>query len=204
MSAAGRLARVAVPPFGRAALLVHGSALLLLGLVVSVERAASRGGGGAFEEVVVLWARLAAALGILASALAWSQMRATRLALGTLGCAEGRVRWAGLPAGLVVGMVVLVAPAQGAPAAWIRGEGGWFHLGSVIPDVPGGAVAAQPSALPWAAAAAACVGAYLGARTWGPGQLAVVVVGGLLAEGVHVGAGLPVLAAATLWRTASS
>lgn len=190
---ASLLARVTVPPFLRAALLVHGAAVGLLVLVVSVEQANARSAQPLGREVMMLWARLAPVLSVLASALGWARMHKALLALGTLGCGEGRVRWGSLLPGLLAGVIALAVPAQGTPSAWIRGEGGWFHLGRAIPDVVGGVVGVLPGSWAWPVAGACVLGAALGARTWRAGALATVVVGSLLGDGLVDSGGLGVM-----------
>ncbi|MSP54287.1 MAG: hypothetical protein EXR69_01570 [Myxococcales bacterium] len=198
---AALLARVALPPFLSAALLVHGAAVGLLVLVLTVEQANSGSGQRLGREVIVLWARLAPAVSMLGGALAWARMPKVLLGLGSLGCGPGLVRWAAIVPGFVAALLVLAVPAQGAPSAWLRGEGGWFHLGRAIPDAVGGVVGAAEGVWAWPVAGACLLGAVLGARAWGAGALGVVVVGSLLADGFFDGGGLGVMVVAhvVLW-----
>ena len=196
-------ARVLGPPLLRANLLVHGTALGLLAFVTSIERAAMSAGtlhsvewraGGEWREAVVLWARLAPALTLLGTALAWSRMHNARLALATFGQSANPLRWGTAVAGGLVGALVLTVPAQGMPSAWVRGAGGWFHLGDAVPDVLGGAV--TPLGTPFALGiAVGCVlAAPAGARTWTTGGLAAATVAVILLDTLKPGLGAALLA----------
>jgi hypothetical protein len=190
-------ARVLGPPLLRANLLVHGASLGLLAFVTSIERTAmSAGSIHALEwrAAVVLWARLAPALTLLATALAWSRMRKARLALATFGQSATPLRGGTAVAGAVVGALVLTVPSQGAPSAWVRGSGGWFHLGEAVPDVLGGAVTPIATPLAFGIAAGCVLAAPAGARSWGTGPLAATTVAVILLDTLRPGFGALLLA----------
>ena len=195
-----RLARVLYAPLLAASLTVHGAALLLLGFAVAIER----GGRGVDLaalplEVALVWARLAPALTLLATALCWFRMRGARLALGTFG-ARPRLLTAGcLPAGVIPGLLALFLPQTLSPSAWVRGQGGWFHLGAAIPDLPGGVVQALPPERPWPLLLACVLAAPVGAATWSAPLLACVTVGALLADAATPGGGAGVLVVALVY-----
>jgi hypothetical protein len=197
LGSAVRRARVLAPPLLRGNLLVHGAALGLLAFVTSIERAAmSAGSVRAVEwrEAVVLWARLAPALTLLGTAFAWSRMHKARLALATFGQAANPLRWGAAFAGAMVGLTVLTVPAQGAPSAWVRGAGGWFHLGEAVPDVLGGAVTPVATPLAFGIAAGCVLAAPAGARAWSTGALAATTVAVILLDALRPGFGALLLA----------
>lgn len=189
-----RVARALYPPLVRALTLVHAAALGLLTLVVAVERQAANSDFTAlFADVPPVWARLAASLTLLGSALAAYRMRRTLLTLGTLGLNEGALALAALPLGALIGALALRVPGRAAASSWSRGVGGWFHLGHAVPDVPGGVVTALPTPIAWSILAACLLAAPLGARRWATGPLAVVTVASVLAEAAIPGGGAVVL-----------
>lgn len=190
-------ARVLGPPLLRANLLVHGTALGLLAFVTSIERAAMSAGSihaVEWREAVVLWARLAPALTLLGTALAWSRMHKARLALATFGQSANPLRGGTAVAGALVGALVLTVPAQGAPSAWVRGSGGWFHLGEAVPDVLGGVVTPVATSLAFGIAVGCVLAAPAGARAWRSGPLAIVTVAVILLDTLRPGLGALLLA----------
>jgi hypothetical protein len=94
----------------------------------------------------------------------------------------------------VVGALVLTVPAQGTPSAWVRGAGGWFHLGDAVPDVLGGAVTPVPTPLAFGIALGCVLAAPAGARTWSTGGLAAATVAVILLDTLRPGLGAALLA----------
>lgn len=184
-----RAARAWYPPVLRAAALVHLGALGVIGFAVSVERAAAGGAldAAAARQALIVWARLAPALTLLGAALAWSRTARLRLALASFGLGGGRLRAAMLPVGIAVAALALCVPAEGAPSAWVRGAGGWYHLGAPLPDVLGGTVTPLPVRWAWGTAAACVLAAPAGARGWRAAPLAAVALAAVLAEALQPG-----------------
>lgn len=194
-----RRARALVPPAVRGLALVHLGALGVIGLAIAVERAAAGASmdAAAGRQAVVLWARLAPALTLLGAALAWARTAAVRLALGSFGLREPAMRAATLPLGVVIAGLALAVPSDGAPSAWVRGAGGWYHLGVALPDTLGGVVTPLPARWAWSTAAACVLAGPAGARAWRPAPLAAVAIAAVLADAVLPwgGAALLLLAA---------
>ncbi len=176
--------------YARSFFLVHGGAVLVLGIAIAAESADEdlRALAGRLSvNLPHTWALLAPPLCLAAAALAVSRLRTTGqlTALGSVGVAVRSVLGGAFLVGLFFGLGCAVTGVASSPAVEVsRVTGGWWLRGTFVPDdvgnfpVPAGPVLGRWLSTAWLCPLAAWTGASLGA--WRDAGRVLVVAAAVL------------------------